>query len=320
MTTSKTSRSMSPIDRTQSRTGSHSPGCRDTGAIPILRVQRTGHVPKPLRLYALVLSVCLAGIGSVSAGQPLFDAHLHYNTEDAAQFPPDRIVAMLRASDVSKAVVTGRPPRQVMLLHERAPSLILPILGVYRTQAEKETWMNDAGLPARVEKLLASGAWRGVGELHIFAKDRRSPVFLRIADLAVAHSLPLLMHCDPAVIDSIFEHAPEATVVWAHAGAYPYPPLLRDYLGRYPNLYIDLSVRDERVAPSGAIDPDWELLLTEFSDRFLVGVDTYRTERWGNYPAVVKTIRGWLEQLPEEVAEAIGYRNGERLYARKLGE
>ena len=277
-------------------------------------------MPKPLKLYVLVLSICLAGVDTVSAGQPIFDAHLHYNMEDAAQYPPDRIIAVLRDSDVSKAVVTGRPPRQVMLLHEHAPALILPILGVYRTQAEKQTWMNDGSLPARVEKLLASGPWRGIGELHIFAKDRRNPVFMRVVDLAAAHALPLLMHCDPAVIDAIFEHAPEATVVWAHAGAYPYPPLLRDYLARYPNLYIDLSVRDERVAPSGAIDPEWELLLMELSDRFMVGVDTYRTERWGRYPEVVKQIRNWLEQLPEEVSSAIGYRNGERIFERKVAE
>jgi hypothetical protein len=277
-------------------------------------------VPQSTKPYAFALSISLAASTAVSAGQPFFDAHLHYNREDAERYPPDKILALLRDSNVSKAVVTGRPPRQAMRLHERAPSLILPILGVYRTRAEKQTWMNDSSLPGRVEKRLAEASWRGIGELHIFAKDRHSPVFLRILELAAAHSLPLLMHCDPAVIDSIFEHAPEATVVWAHAGAYPYPPLLRDYLGRYPNLYIDLSVRDERIAPSGAIDPAWEWLLMEFPDRFLVGVDTYRTERWGSYPEVVERIRDWLEQLPEEASEAIRYRNGERIFARKVAE
>jgi hypothetical protein len=104
-------------------------------------------------------------------------------------------------------------------------------------------------------------------------------------------------------------------VVWAHAGAYPYPPLLRDYLGRYPNLYIDLSVRDERVAPNGIIAEEWEWLLLEYPDRFLVGVDTFRTERWGSYRELVQKTRDWLEQLPSEVSAAITQRNGERLFA-----
>jgi hypothetical protein len=41
------------------------------------------------------------------------------------------------------------------------------------------------------------------GELPIFAERRRSPVFLPIVELATAHVLPVLMHCDPAVIDTL---------------------------------------------------------------------------------------------------------------------
>ncbi len=103
-------------------------------------------------------------------------------------------------------------------------------------------------------------------------------------------------------------------MIWAHAGAYPYPALLRDYLQRYPGLYIDLSVRDQRVAPNGEIDPEWELLLMEFSERFMVGVDTYRADRWQSFPEVVSQIRNWLDQLPDEVSNSIAYRNAARLF------
>ncbi len=253
---------------------------------------------------------------AASADIPLFDAHLHYNAEDAAAYSPGEIVALLKSNGVQGALVTSRPPDRVLSLQRRAPHLILPILGVYRTSAEKQTWMHDAGLPARVQRALGSGYWRGVGELHIFAGERRNPVFLQIVDLATARQLPLQMHADPAVIDALFEHAPEAKVLWAHAGAYPFPPLLRDYLERYPGLFIDLSVRDQRIAPDGELDPSWEWLLLEYSDRFLVGVDTYRTERWGAYAEVASQIRHWLAQLPEEVAEAIAHRNASRLFDR----
>jgi hypothetical protein len=266
-----------------------------------------------ISILAIALTATAAG-----AAQRLFDAHLHYNIEDADHYSVDQIIALLRANDVRGAVVTSRPPEHLLPLHARAPALIVPLLGVYRTPADKETWMDDADLPARVEQAIAGGPWRGIGELHIFAAQRRNPVFLRIVELATSQGLPLQMHCDPAVIDALFEHAPAATVIWAHAGAYPYPPLLRDYLHRYPGLHLDLSVRDQRIAPEGRLDPDWEWLLLEYSDRFLVGVDTYRTARWDDFAKVVTQIRNWLDQLPAPVSEAIAYRNAARLFGRPV--
>ena len=248
----------------------------------------------------------------------MFDAHLHYNAEDAAHFTPEAIIARLQENRVVAAIVTGRPPQQVLRLHAQAPRLILPMLGVYRTPADKETWVDDADLPERVEQALAEGPWRAVGELHLFAEDRHRPVFMQIVELATSRGLPLQLHCDPTVIDALFERAPEATVIWAHAGAYPYPPLLRDYLERYPGLYIDLSVRDQRVAPDGQLDPEWELLLLEYPERFMVGVDTYRTERWHAYSEVVSQIRDWLDQLPDEVSGAIAFRNAARLFGQSV--
>jgi hypothetical protein len=275
----------------------------------------------PTRPHWLVLIVASSlSAASVQADQPLFDAHLHYNAEDAVHYAPEAIIAQLQANRVIAAAVTGRPPEQVLQLHAQAPQLILPMLGVYRTPADKATWIDDVGLPERIEQTLADGPWRAVGELHLFAEDRRSPVFLRIVELATSRGLPLLLHCDPAVIDTLFERVPEATVIWAHAGSYPYPPLLRDYLQRYPDLYIDLSVRDQRVAPDGQLDPQWELLLLEYSERFMVGVDTYSTKRWHAYAEVVSQIHNWLDQLPDEVSGALAYRNAARLFGQSVGK
>ena len=257
---------------------------------------------------------------SVQAAQPLFDTHLHYNVEDAAHYAPEAIVAQLKANGVLAATVTSRPPELALQLHAKAPRLILPVLGVYRTPADKATWVDDVGLPKRVEQALAEGPWQAVGELHLFAEDRRQPVFRQIVELSTSRGIPLRLHCDPAVIDTLFEQKPEATVIWAHAGAYPFPPLLRDYLQRYPGLYIDLSVRDQRVAPDGQLDPEWELLLLEHSDRFMVGVDTYRTNRWHAFPEVVSEIRNWLDQLPDEVSGAIAYRNAARLFQQNVDD
>jgi hypothetical protein len=247
--------------------------------------------------------------------QPLFDSHLHYNSAYISQYAPARIASILEANNVQRAVVTSYPPEQVITLYEIDPQLFIPILGVYQSHEDKQTWIYNNDLPVKVKQMLIQGPWRGVGELHVFAEHRRSPVLLKIVEIATSLQLPLLMHCDPAVIDSLFEHSPGARVIWAHAGTYPYPQLLRDYLQRYPNLYVDLSVRDERVAPGGKLDPEWESLLWEYSDRFMVGVDTFSAERWQDYDTVATGIRNWLAQLPEDVAAMIAHRNAERVFS-----
>jgi hypothetical protein len=90
--------------------------------------------------------------------------------------------------------------------------------------------------------------------------------------------------------------------------------LLKDYLERYPQLYVDLSVRDAHIAPDGELKPEWEDLLVEYANRFLIGVDTYRTQRWLEYQKAAQQIRGWLAQLPEEVAVQLAVTNATRLF------
>lgn len=245
---------------------------------------------------------------------PIFDAHLHYDAEHVSTLAPDKVIATFERLGIERAVVTSIPPEQVQSLYRLAPERIVPMLGVYRSPADKTRWTGDARLPLRIEQQLNTGRWCAIGELHLFGPQRHSPVFRQIVGIAQRHQLPVLLHTDPVVIDATFEQAPEATVVWAHAGAYPYPPLLRDYLERYPNLFVDLSVRDGRIAPAGELADDWEWLLLEYPDRFLAGADTYRPERWNHLNSVWNTTRNWLNQLPEEVASRIRFSNAARVY------
>ncbi|WP_157745304.1 MULTISPECIES: amidohydrolase family protein [Thiohalobacter] len=261
--------------------------------------------------HLLLLAVLL--IPPLSLAGPLFDAHLHYDAEHLGAMPPEAALARLDGSDVRHALVTGMPPRTVLELHRLAPQRIIPLLGVYRRPGDKRDWHADAGLPEWVERTLETGPWRGIGELHILAPHRHSPVLRRLAELAVAHDLPLLLHADPAVVDTLYETVPGLTLIWAHAGTYPYPRLIADYLARYPRLHVDLSVRDARIAPGGELDDAWYRLLVEHSERFLVGVDTFSLARWQAYDRVVAGIRHWLAQLPPETAERLARGNAERL-------
>jgi hypothetical protein len=259
---------------------------------------------------------CLIALLPVSlSAEPLFDAHLHYNATDAAQYSPQQIIDKLERNGIEQAVVTGNPAAHPASLYRQAPRRIVPLLGVYRSHADKITWPNDATLPKRIEAELDKGRWRGIGELHIFAKDRHSPVFHRIIEIATQRRLPLQIHADPAVIDTLYDVSPSLPVIWAHAGTFPYPDLLADYLQRYPALSIDLSVRDERIAPDGQISDDWYVLFLRFPDRFMVGVDTFSLSRWQQFDAAVATVRRWLAQLPEDVAQRLAHDNAAAFFS-----
>ena len=140
-------------------------------------------------------------------------------------------------------------------------------------------------------------------------KKKASPVFRRIVTLAVDHDLPLALHADPAVIDTLYEIAPDHPVIWAHAGTYPYPDLVADYLQRYPALHIDVSVRDERIAANDEIADDWYELFATYPDRFMVGVDTFSLARWHDFDTAVARIRQWLALLPNEIRTRLAYDN-----------
>jgi len=255
----------------------------------------------------------------LSAG-PLFDAHLHYSATDAEHYSPRQIVATLDRNEIQYAVVTGTPASHTANLYQQAPERIVPLLGIYRNPGDKVAWPHDTSLPGRIEAQLDKGTWRGIGELHIFASDRHSPVFRRIVQIASQRQLPLQIHADPAVIDTLYDIAPSQPVLWAHAGTFPYPDLVADYLQRYPALSIDVSVRDDRIAPNGRLSDDWYELFLRFPDRFMVGVDTYSRSRWKDFDSVVERIRTWLAQLPDAVARRLAYDNAAAFFAtRKQG-
>ncbi|MCL7745295.1 TatD family hydrolase [Guyparkeria hydrothermalis] len=251
----------------------------------------------------------------VAAQTPLFDAHLHYNAEQRAAIAPDEILATLEANGIEHAVVTSMPPETVQALAQLAPERIVPFLGVYRTRADKERWMHQPDLPERVIDWLEAGDYRGIGELHIFGRDRNSPVLERLVRIAAERDLVLMIHGDLAIIDRIFAIAPTVQVLWAHLGANPDPTILRAALARHPqHLYIDTSVRDARFLDErGDLRPEWRALFLDHPYRFVVGVDTYSTKRWQAYGEVASTIRRWLDQLPVSVARRIGRENAREL-------
>jgi hypothetical protein len=267
-----------------------------------------------MRLRSLILLAAFSGSAVAAELPPMIDAHAHYSAPDAAVLSPADVVAKLDAAGVRQLVVTSSPPQLTQALYRHAPERVIPLLGVYESDRNKGNWVHDATLPARVAAQLKRGVWAGIGELHLFARDAKQPVFAQLVRLTAAHSLVLMIHGDAEVIVQAFAIAPGVRVLWAHLGTVPDPAQLSAMLDRYPLLWIDTSVRDERIAPDGTLLPVWRRLFERHPERFAVAVDSFSVNRWQQYESVVSRIRGWVDPLPQPLKKNLLHDNAARLF------
>ena len=268
------------------------------------------------RLLTVFLGFCWFNPVAFATGPiPIFDSHSHYKTEDSHVYDGKDILALMDRENITHMVIVGEPPERVQNLYKLAPHRIIPFLGLYGSYKEKADWMLNDRLPEKLEELLKKGEYKGIGEIHLFKKDRHNKNFKRILSLADKHDLPVLFHGDAEVIDQIFEMFPEMTVIWAHLGTKPAPVFLKRMLDRYPdNLYVDTSVRDEMIMRDGQLLPRWRNFFISYSHRVLVGIDTFYTPRWENIDKVTQRIRHWLSLLPDSVARKLAYENAQKVF------
>jgi hypothetical protein len=270
---------------------------------------------RPPILFLLAVLGGVSAAGTVANPLPaMIDAHAHYTAPDAAALSPAAMLAKLDAAGVRRLVLTSSPPQLVQRLYQYAPDRVIPLLGVYGSDLNKANWVHDSGLPTRVASQLEEGEWAGIGELHLFARDARQPVFEQLLRLAAARKLVVMIHGDAAVVERAFAVAPEVRVLWAHLGTEPQPDLLAAMLARFPGLWIDTSVRDERIAPDGHLLPEWRALFERHPERFVVAVDTFSVNRWQQYAAVVAQIRSWVDPLPQPLKDNLLHDNAAQLF------
>jgi hypothetical protein len=247
---------------------------------------------------------------------PIFDAHLHYNAEAAATYPVPAVLDILRRNSVRAVLATSTPNEgtRTLLAAASADLAVIPFVRPYRSDADRATWFRDPETLKLLEAELARGAYRGVGEFHVFGDDARSEIIQRVVDLATARGLYLHAHCDERALDLILGHNAAARVIWAHSGFNVPPERLERALERYPALRGELSYRYD-MTTSGRLTAAWRRLLLRFPDRFVIGSDTWVNERWKRYDEIIAWYRGWLADLPEDVSRAIAWRNAEMLFA-----
>ncbi len=156
-------------------------------------------------LTGLMITLICLPLLAYGYEHPLFDAHLHYNPAHVDAVEPERVGSVLAGAGIGRAVILARDDTLIEAAMRAAPGVIVPFLDVYRPPANKDTWMHDPDLPermrARLDAGLETGEWRGIGELHLFADDRHSPVFEALVVMARERGLPVMIHGDPAVVD-----------------------------------------------------------------------------------------------------------------------
>lgn len=273
-------------------------------------------------LNALAAALPILGLAlavSARAQLPIFDAHLHYNDEAQSAYPVPEVLRLFRDNGVTAILATSRPNDGTRALARAAAAdlratRVVPFIRPYRNHADRQTWFNDPEIYTLIETELARGIdYRGIGEFHVFGRDADTPWIKRIVTLALAHNLWLHAHCDEQALELLLAQDAKLKVIWAHSGFTTPPAKLAQYFERYPRLVGELSYRHD-ITRDGKLADEWRALLLAHPDRFVLGSDTWVNERWSRYGEIMAGYRGWLGQLPPQVAAQIASGNGERLF------
>lgn len=267
---------------------------------------------------ALCLALTLPVCARAAEPLPLFDTHLHYNVEATRRYPLSAVFELWKQNHVSGVIANSRPNDGTRALYEakQREVRVVPFIRPYVVQPDRYTWFDDPKIYALIESEYQRGYYRGIGEFHLFGKDAGGEWVKRTVDFAVAHDLILHAHSDDEAVDILFAHNPGARIIWAHTGFTTPPETIGKYLERYPGLWGELSYRDD-MTENGRLKESWRRLLLTYPDRFLIGSDTWVTERWDQYAQIMADYRVWLAQLPAAVAEKIAWRNAEKLFGRR---
>lgn len=250
---------------------------------------------------------------------PIFDAHMHYSRESWTAYPPEKIQALLDSLSVTAALVSSAPDEGTFRLKALLGDRVVPVLGPYRNGADVFSWTRDGTILPYVESAYRAGMHRGFGEFHLNVGQITLPVVKSVIAFARQRGLFLQAHADARALAELLNYVgADEAVVWEHAGVTATPEQIDTLLATWPKLLVELSLRED-VAPRGQLDPKWRAVLLKYSDRFMVGTDTWTVggsytgnERWDEYAEIVNGIRGWLMQLPDDARAAIAYKNAER--------
>jgi hypothetical protein len=247
---------------------------------------------------------------------PIFDAHLHYNWEPTPHYNVEQVFELLKKNNVRGILATSRPNSGTIALMEAKQTEIwvVPFIRQYKTRADIPTWFKDDTIYEMTLEEFKRGYYRGVGEFHIYGKAAATEGAAKLVKFAVENNLYIHAHCDVEALELLYSHDKRARIIWAHTGFSTPAAELKVLFAKYPSLMGELSFRGGITEYDGKLTEDWKDLFTTYSDRFLLGTDTWITPRWLQYDALITSYRAWLGQLPKAQAQRIAFGNAERLF------
>jgi len=244
---------------------------------------------------------------------PIFDAQVHYNENSWSRVSVDAVLNTADELNVPWLLVGSTPNDGTWRLYEHAPKRIIPMLVPGFTREDRNTWFNDEKMLRYIETELEQKPYRGIGEFFLFDGQVDTPVVRRVVEIAVEKNLVLHARSDAVALQQLFALGPSLRIIWAHGGMLTPPDTIAGMLGRYPGLWVDISLRND-VAPNGVLDEKWREVILRYPHRFLIGSGTYNGEYWYQFRYNLNRYRAWLNNLPAEIAEQIAYRNGRDLF------
>jgi len=179
------------------------------------------------------------------------------------------------------------------------------------------------------------------------------PLLLMLADIAAEKDIPIDLHLDLvpedmplpnrpifnatnprtlkanlAGFERLLDHNKAARIIWAHAGSDPLqtktPEVLRALMTRHANLYASIRPGMRGGPPPVAIfdgqlriKGPWLALLRDFPDRFVLGSDQFHPPSSAmrrTPPEGIENLVKLVDQLPPELARAVGSENANRLF------
>lgn len=282
-------------------------------------------VPAVPQFSRMIVSICITLMALASSAAtcaeerqlPIFDAHVHYNQDAWQVYDPPYVAELLQQAGVVGGLVGSWPDEGTVKLHAAFPDKFVAELCPYQELNDRERWSKKPGVLTFLGERLATGRYKGLGELHILKhSDADWAVIEKVVALAREHGLFLHMHAGADVIERLFAISPEVRILWAHAGFHDDAATISAMLDKYPKLTAELSLRAPNIFPELAddIEAPWRALFERHPDRIVVGSDTYINLAWVEYDAIMDAHRRWLARLPPDVAERIAWRNAKAFF------
>lgn len=291
----------------------------------------------------LTIALTLFQTGVRAGPAPMADVHIHYKWSQEDVTRPDQAIAALDRHNVRLAVVIGTPAELALMLHKQAPERIRPIWSPYESSGDWSRWPYDRSVPKRARQALASGRYHGIGELHLvggFAPDWRTPVIESLLQLAVEFDVPIMLHTEFSHHDYLLNLCrahPRVRILWAHAGSILSPRAVDAVMSRCNNVWAELSARDTWrfvnhpiTRDNGALLPEWQRLVRQYPDRFMIGSDPVwpvdnmdswdePDTGWEEYGRFIGFHRDWLRRLEPWLAEKVRLTNALEFFGVEEG-